>query len=278
MKTILIPTDFSANANKALDFAVQIAKPASAKIIIIHACDLLDITFKDQVKIEEEYNQKIIDESTAKLKLLEESIEEAEQLIVETQLYKGLAMDTILFAAKEHKPDLVIMGTLGNSGVKEKIFGSKTSGVIGKINVPLLAVPLLSEWSKPSTILLAVNHFDKDIAITEPLFDLAGLFNARVRVVLFTDKLSSDYSQQEQDLLNYEAQLNSRYKDISVYAKHLEGYKFAETIENYIDEEDIDILAMMTNKRNFLESLFNRSLTRKMSYHTRIPLLVLPSN
>ncbi|MGZ8517707.1 MAG: universal stress protein [Chitinophagaceae bacterium] len=278
MKTILVPTDFSPNANKALDFAVGIAKPASAKIIIIHACDLLDITFKDQVKIEQEYNQKIIDESAAKLKLLEESIEEAEQLVVETQIYKGLVMDTILLAASEHKPDLVIMGTLGNSGLKEKIYGSKTSGVIGKINVPVLAIPLLSEWTKPSTILLAVNHFDQDIAVTEPLFDLAGLFNARVRVVLFTDKLSPDYSLQEQDLLNYEAKLNSRYKNISVYAKHLEGYKFAETIENYISEEDIDILAMMTHKRNFLESLFNRSLTRKMSYHIRVPLLALPKN
>jgi nucleotide-binding universal stress UspA family protein len=278
MKTILVPTDFSPNANKALDFAVGIAKAASAKIIIIHACDLLDITFKDQVKIKEDYNQQIIDESTAKLKLLEESIEEAEQLVVETQLYKGLATDTILFAAKERRPDLVIMGTLGNSGVKEKIFGSKTSAVIGKIDVPVLAVPLLSEWNKPAVILLAVNHFDQDIAITKPLFDLAGLFNARVRVVLFTDKLSSDYSLQEQELSNYEAQLNSRYKNISIYGKHLEGYKFAEAIENYIDEEDIDILAMMTYKRNFWESLFNRSLTRKMSYHTRVPLLVLPTN
>ena len=55
MKTILVPTDFSPNANKASDFAVQIAKPASAKIIVVHACDLPDLTFQDHIKMKEEH-------------------------------------------------------------------------------------------------------------------------------------------------------------------------------------------------------------------------------
>ena len=58
VKTILVPTDFSPNATKALDFAVQIAKQASAKLVIIHACALLDIVFKDHVERDEEYNKK----------------------------------------------------------------------------------------------------------------------------------------------------------------------------------------------------------------------------
>ena len=112
MKTIVVPTDFSPNATKALDFAVQIAKQASAKLIIIHACDLLDIVFKDHIKREEEYNKKIMDEATTSLHLLKESIAETEHLVVETQLYKGLVQDTILFAARENNADLIVMGTL----------------------------------------------------------------------------------------------------------------------------------------------------------------------
>lgn len=280
MKTILVPTDFSPNANKALDFAVQIAKQASAKIIIIHACDLLDITFKDHVKMKEEHNQKIIDEATAKLKILKKSIEETEQLVLDTQLYNGLVQDSILFASAEHKPNLIIMGTLGNSGVKEKIFGSKTSGIIGKTKVPVLAIPLLSEWRKPSTILLAINDFEEDTAVTELVFELAGLFNSTVQIILFTDRIftnTSDYLQQGHDLRSYQDKFKQRYKAITIKATQLDGYKFQQTLDNYINEQNIDILAMATHKRNFLESIFNRSMTRRMSYHSRIPLLALPA-
>jgi nucleotide-binding universal stress UspA family protein len=279
VKTILVPTDFSPNATKALDFAVQIAKQASAKIIIIHACDLLNVVFKDHIKMKEEYNQKIIDEATATLKILKKSIEETEQLAVETQLYKGLVQDTILFAAGEYRADMIVLGTLGNSGAKEKLFGSKTSGIIGKANVPVLAVPLLSEWIIPSTILLAVNNFEQDAAVTKMVFELAGLFGATVQIILFTDDIftsTSDYLQQGQDIRSCQEKFMNSYKDITIKATQLDGYKFQQTLDNYIKEKNVDMLAMVTHRRNFLENIFNRSMTRKMSYHTRIPLLALP--
>ncbi len=280
MKAILIPTDFSPNANKALDFAVQIAKKASAKIIIIHACDLFDITFKDRIKTEEEYNQKIIVEATTKLKMLKESIEGTEQLVAETQLYKGSAQDTILLAAGEYHADLIVMGTLGDSAIKEKIFGSKTAGIIGKSKAPVLAVPLLSEWYNPETISLAVNNFEEKPGITALVFELAGLFKAKVQVALFTDKIAAgsiDYLQDERNISAYEIKIKAKYKNININASHLDGYNFQDTLDSYIAEEKVDMLAMVTHKRNFLEGIFNRSMTRKMSYHTRIPLLALPA-
>ena len=51
MKKILVPTDFSPNANKALDFAVQIAKQAQAEIILVHACNLVNTILKDNLNI-----------------------------------------------------------------------------------------------------------------------------------------------------------------------------------------------------------------------------------
>ena len=147
--------------------------------------------------------------------MLKKSIEETEQLTVDIQLYQGPIQYTILFAAKEHHVDLIVMGTLGDSGIKEKIFGSKTSGIIGKTNVPVLAVPLLSEWSVPANFLLAVNNFEDKASITAPVFEMAGLFNAKVQVALFTHKVAAgvdDYLQDERDISVYEIKLKARYK------------------------------------------------------------------
>ena len=279
MKRILVPTDLSPDANKALDVAIQIAKQAKAEIILIHACDLLNTTFKDNQTIYKEYNQAIIDKANRRLSSLKKSMEDTE-ISVNIKLYNGNIPDTILQASEEHHADLIIMGTLGEAGLKEKIIGSKTAGIIGKTNVPVMAVPLLSEWVIPEKILLAVNNFEEQPDIAKSVFELAALFKATVHIAIFTDSDSAeaiDYLKRKRSITAYEEKLKTRYKHTAIKSVHLDGHRFQETIEEYILEQRIDIVAMVTHKRTFLESIFNRSMTKKMSYHTRIPLLALPA-
>ena len=115
MKIILVPTDFSPNADKALDFAVQIARQANAEIILIHACDLIDTTFKDNQNMYKEHNQTIIDKANEQLSLLKKSIEDTEKLFVNIKLYKGTVTDSILQSSEEHPADLIIMGVTSPS-------------------------------------------------------------------------------------------------------------------------------------------------------------------
>ena len=279
MKNILVPTDFSPNANKALDFAVQIARQAKAQINLIHACDLIDTIFKDNQTMYKEHNQTISDKANENLSLLKKSIEDTENLSVHIKLYKGTVTDSILQASEEHHADLIIMGTLGEAGLKEKIFGSITAGIIGKTNIPLMAVPLLSEWDTPKKILLMVNSSEEQPDMAKSVFELAELFNATVHVAIFTDVDSAeaiDYLKDKRGVDSYEEKLKIKYKNTDIKSVHLDGHRFQETIEEYILEQRMDIVAMLTHKRTFVESIFNRSMTKKMSCHTRIPLLAIP--
>ncbi len=280
MKKIIVPTDFSLNADKALHFAVQIAKQAKAEIILVHACDLIDSPFKDNQTLYKEHNQTITDKSNKNLSLLKRGIEATEKLSINIKLYKGTVTDTILQASEEHLANLVIMGTLGKAGLHEKIFGSKTAQIIGETNVPLIAVPLLYEWKVPEKILLVINYFDEQSDNINPVFELAGLYNATVHIAIFTDVDSAqafDYLKDKRSITAYEEKLKTRYKHVSIKSVHLDGSRFQETIEEYIHEQSIDMVAMINHKRTFLESIFNGSMTKKMSYHTRIPLLTIPA-
>ncbi len=280
MKKILLPTDFSLNADKALNFAVQIAKQAKAEIFLVHACDLIDSPFKDNQTMYKEHNQAITDKANENLSLLKKSIEITEQLFVNVKLYKGTVTDTILQVAEDHHANLIIMGTSGMAGLHEKIFGSKTAQIIGETDVPLIAVPLLYEWKLPEKILLAVNYFEEQPDIINPVIELAGLFNATLHIALFTDVDTAgafDYLNHKRSITAYEEKLKSLYKNTSIKSVHLNGHSFQETLEKYILEQSIDIVAMVTHKRTFLESIFNRSMTKKMSYHTQIPLLAIPA-
>ena len=281
MKKILVPTDFSPNADKALDFAVQIARKAKAKIILIHACDLLDLKFKDYSGLKKTYNQQMVRELRAKLSSYRGSIETTEKLQVETKLYEGLVTHTIVEAAKLHKPDLIVMGTLGNAGTKERILGSKTASVIAKVNTPVLAVPLFSEWKDPTNLLLALNNFNEGKPGTvRPLVELAELFSANLTVVKFSEAVTATphkYLSIERSGNTYVKKLKDAGKIPAASFIHLDGHKFEKNIERFILKQHIDIVAMITHRRNFVKNLFNRSMTRKMSYHTTIPLLALPA-
>ncbi|MBL7739399.1 MAG: universal stress protein [Chitinophagaceae bacterium] len=280
MKKILVPTDFSPNAARAIDYAVQIAKLNEATIYVIHACDLLDTTFKDKLELKEEYNKTITDEAFAKLEMIRQSIEDTERILVNTQLYNGPVTDTVLLAAKEHGADLIIMGTLGHSGIKERILGSKTASVIGRTDIPVLAIPLEYEWSEPKKFLLAINHAHEATDIVDPVFDLARVFNAETEVVIFTHEdfaVAVEYVEDAKEIHQIEAVLKDRYKDIVIHPEHLSGQRFGETLDEFIKEKEIDLLAMITHKRNLVSSIFNRSMTKRMAYHTRVPLLAIPA-
>lgn len=281
MKKILVPTDFSPNADKALDFAVQIAKQTKGKIILVHICDLVDLAYQDNLWLKKGYNKKVVKEAKEKLSLYKDSIRDAENMIIQTVLYDGLITDTLLEAVKLHMPDIIIMGTLGSSGASERIFGSKTAGLIGKTNVPVLAVPLLSEWAAPANILLALNNFNEGRPlIISSAIELAELFSSNLTVVKFSETAGTSPEKNaaiEKAGDSYARKLQSFSVNMKPVFVHLKGHKFEKAIEKYISKNNIDIMVMITHKRTFLKNLFHRSMTKKMSYHLNIPLLAIPA-
>jgi nucleotide-binding universal stress UspA family protein len=56
MKQILVPTDFSACADKAVDFAVQSAKFLSMEVTLLHAFHPGNL-YTDYMRVNKEFNQ-----------------------------------------------------------------------------------------------------------------------------------------------------------------------------------------------------------------------------
>jgi nucleotide-binding universal stress UspA family protein len=279
MKKILVPTDFSPNANRAIDYAVQIAKLNQATIYVIHAMDHLYPVGESNLLSKEDYNKQQTEEAFTSLEMIRRSIEDTEQVLVNIQLYNGSVTDTIVVAAEEHQADLVIMGTLGITGIKDKIFGSQTAAVISNSTVPVLAIPLEYDWKTPAKILLAINRFDEVSEILFPVFDFAKVFNAEVRVAVFTDEenaAAAEFISNAKEIVFAEEKLRRIYPGLAINAEHLSGRHFDDTINEYIAGNQVDLLTMTTHKRSFIGGIFKKSLTRKMSYHSKVPILAIP--
>src|SRR5690349_4051616 len=129
MKKILVPTDFSDCAANALDFAIQSAKLLPATITLLHAFDLPGSMYTDYMGVNREFRQIQWNEDEKRLADMKESIGKMHDIKVDTRLITAplkIAIDDI---SKSEEYDLIIMGTLGASGLKEKLWGSNTADI-----------------------------------------------------------------------------------------------------------------------------------------------------
>lgn len=279
MKRILVPIDFSTCADNAIDFSVQSAKILPVEILLLHAFELSGDIYTDYMGVNKEFNQLQLQAVNNKLAQLKSSIQATTGIIVDTFVFTGTVKESIAEVASKKNIDLVVMGTAGANGLKEKLWGSKTASVIGKSEVPVIAVPLEYKWKRPQKILLATNHFEKDPALLDIVFELADFYQAQVHVAVFTNEVNDGaitFMEHARKIPEYEAMLKAQYKNEKIIVAYLFGQDFEETLQEYIRQHEIDIVTLLTHKRNFTDRIFHPGITKRMSYHTKIPLLAIP--
>jgi len=280
MKRILVPTDFSECAARALNFAVQSAKMLPAEITILHAFDRQGSLYTDYMGVNKEFKRTMLSDVENKLTALKDDIRSRDGIFVNTLVLTDSLKDAILGATANMHFDLIVMGTSGAGGLKEKLWGSNTAGVISISRWPVLVIPPAYIWEKPSKFLIATERFELDPRILDSIFELAGLYMAQVEAAVFTaDKEEAAvFLEHAHKAPYYERQLQKRYGERELVMAQLYGDDLETALDEHIDKKQIDVLVMITYKKGFWERLFHPSMTRKMSYHSRVPLLAMPAN
>ena len=279
MKTILVPTDFSPNANKAFEYAVELAKISKAAIILLYVTDFSHASLNENIILQENYDKELMETTHRQLETMAQAAREVAGVSVSHQVYNGFVTEAIKKAAAKNKADLVLMGTVGNAGVREKLFGSITAAVIGDSDIPVLAIPLLYEWAAPENILLAMHDFTEAPQAIETVFKMAEFFKVPVLITVFTNEedAAAEYLSNKRNIEYFCKSKQQQYPSLQITAAPVYGDDFEHAIKAFIATNHTGILAMLTHKRNFIQSIFHRSMTKKMSYHTDIPLLSIPA-
>ncbi|MET3115603.1 nucleotide-binding universal stress UspA family protein [Pedobacter sp. CG_S7] len=247
MKNILVPTDFSSCATKAIDFAIQIAKIAPAEITLFHVIEYMGSVYDDYTGINIDLFQTLVDESTKSLEQLKKDIEEQHGILVTTVISKSPVTEGILGAMQDSNTDLIVIGTLGASGLQGKLWGSIAAEIIGKSPVPVIVIPHEYNWQKPLKILFTTNHFEEDQDLLYPLFEFAALFSAEVHVVVFTNEVADDnliIMERARKIFPYEKNLREKFNSPLLTVSQIFGNKLEDRLEQYMDEKDFDMLVI----------------------------------
>lgn len=265
-----MPTDFSSNAKNATDYACNLAKTLDSKIVLFHSTHLPVVSANEVIMAVDPVS--LEKDSLSHLNLLKKEIEKNfGQVEIENVTTIGFAVEEIIDVVKQQKIDLVVMGTKGASGMTEILIGSNTADVIEKCHCPVLAIPAESHFKVPKKVVFATNYADNDFQSIYLLAEIMKPFNAEI-VILHVDD-NQDSKMESRMLEWFKGQVKTNIPYDQFLFNLISGKNTIEALDQFIMENDVDILSVSMRKRNFFDKLTSKSLTRKLAYHTHIPLL-----
>lgn len=271
MKTIIVPTDFSDFSEYAANYACELSIQQNTDVLLLHTYTLrytnsgsflnyndvlkevsLDYLKKEQKRLLNKYPDLTI--SRIKLKLDFSELDESIESLEKTGFYS-----------------MIVMGSKGQSAIKELFIGSQAAKMVEEATLPLLIIPGDYSYQRSKHLLFPV-ALDEKIT-TEDQLNFELFLNNETTIHIYHNY--ADYqemdNEKEQKLIDEfhanftnSIDLKLQFNSITISA-----------IEKYAKQINADFIVTRKKKKSFFNTLFAVSISKELSYHTTVPLLVL---
>lgn len=274
MKTILLPTDFSENAANAVNYAINMYGSEECKFILLNTYKTPHAGASMLVSIEDLMHKETVAELEQEVDRIRKAYPD-NNLNLEIKAEFGDILMGLERVIREESVDLIIMGTKGASGVKEAVLGSNTAAVIKKITKPVLTVPAEYNFIKPVNIIFAAdyNELDTDDEINS-LISIAKKFNSKIGILKVHTDTSTPNDEEVANALNF----NELFEGVEHSFIDTVEADIVDGIESYVNNNDADMLVLVSRKHSFLDRILNKSVSKKLVMHAKLPVLILHDN
>jgi len=270
MVNILVPTDFSQLSKSAVKYAIKIANRLDGNVTVLHVMTMtraLRLSMMERIRSSE---HNMMDTAEAELEVMIKTI--AEQYKAKTpvkyQVVRGSYFpSTLLREARRLRSGLIVMGTRGASGLAKAVLGSNTNSVIEVSHVPVLAVPEKADFKGFRNVVYAsdLRNIEEELEILIRYIERFGSTIHLIHIVPPGDQVDVIEAKIEDVLKRF------AYKNIITLV--LVDNDVESALDQYVEVSKADVLAMFTHEISFVEKVFDRSMTRNMAFHSRVPLL-----
>ena len=270
---ILVPIDFSEASDNAALYAANFAKMINAEIILFNIVHFVSVPMAQvPVAIEREVENGRVSIASERCSHLTEKLKSTDaDLQISSEVISGYPIQNVIEEyAVLNQIDLIVMGTSGACGMKKLLFGSNAVFVINKSSIPVITVPIHSNFNDIKKILYASDMLKIHSEIKQ-LIPFAQLFNASIHILHIepvNSKKDLNVDQLKNELVN-----NYGYNNIHFHLSH--DNNIVKCINANVKELKIDLLAMYTHELTFLDNLLGNSFCDEMAFQSVIPLLTL---
>ncbi len=267
---ILIPTDFSVQAEFAYLMVKKLEEKTAVEIHFLHVMDVPDTVTMDgdgniqtcgEIDVKYVVKQKeIAERNLANLKALYGND-------INSHFELGKVTDSILNFAESNHFDLIVMGTKGAWGIKEKLSGSETQIIARKSKIPVLSLMCDRSDLNIQNILLVHNFNQPAQEDLKLMHKLIKAFNTKFHLLQITSASVDMVKETVESNMKIFAELNN----IINYECHLINDKDVENgVVHFNQMNTMDIVYIGIHGKG---GLFHHSATEKLINHLFKPII-----
>ncbi len=288
LNRIMVPVDFSDTTPRICDYAYNLAVKFQADILLFHtyfASAIETVPFSDSYT----YNATVVEvlaevekNATKKIQELKEYLiarvekDKVDGVEIDVALSGGIASSEIIGMTKTYKPDLLVMGSRGETAGTSNLLGSVVSSIIDNVNVPMLILSDKGEnpdLDKIKEVMYATNFDRADFKAIATLKFITAPFLMNLHCVHFEED-TEKYSLEEHRMGMLRKYLKRTLGDDTIQCEVFKNEDKMKGIEAYVQDNNIGLIAIMARKHNLLERLFFGQMSRKLFVKTHMPILI----
>lgn len=276
MKHILIPTDFSQNAEHAVEYAISLVGDVAADLHIVHilepfvpASELAVVStnlFKEQFKVAEER----LAEFRGRI---EKSMDKKDNIELTCSVKIGSVISVIKESVESSSIDFVVMGTRGeNHGRLDRILGTVSAMVLEQAPCPVLLVPHNYVWKYMDNIIFATDLKEEDKDTIRKAVKVIEPNEVIVQCVYVANEEEPTFNPRAEKMA---IELKEGNTSIQTVFQVEINNSVEQALADYADNYDAELIVMKRTKHNIFYRLLKGSHTARMVHQSHVPLLVI---
>lgn len=277
-RKILLPTDFSENATRAIRYALELFKGETCIFYFLNVFSATPNILESLLNMEpgsEMYETKKSNSESGLVETLNQYAFQEDgnpRHSFQTISTFNSTLEAIKISVEEKDIDFIVMGTKGETGSATEVFGGTAISVMEKVrNCPVLVVPESAKLHLPKEIVFPTGyktHFKK--RELSHLVDLAKKCKASIKVlhIATENQLNEKQMNNKQLLMEYLEDVDHSFHSLS----HM---KISTAIKCFIESRESDMVAFINKKHAFFGSILTQPLVKEIGYASKVPILVL---
>ncbi len=273
--SILVPTDFSGAADKALEAGINLARQSRASLDVLHVEDVP----ADWVSLVENSDRNLYLSINQRLDRIRDHLGERVQrvrdasVVVNEFLEFNKGYRAISGHAENRQNDLIVMGAHGIGGIQGLMIGSYTQKLIHSGKVPVLVVKKHDPPFWPRKIVFVSDFDEKHRERFLAVHDFAQKMGLEVHLLsVNTPSVFTSTGDMEERMAGYEALAAKGVITKSSIYNHIH---FEDALKEYCEKHEVDIVSMISYRKRHAWRVLG-STVQGVINHLNIPVLVIP--
>ena len=257
MKTVIIPVDFSETALNAARYAAEMLSGKPDANIILYNLYRHDSEYEMSGTYLESLRNELLRKGDKEIECVREKGDDL--------------VDSLERLAYQKSATLVVMGITGKSPVQQALIGSNTLKIAMRDVCPVLIVPAQATFKGINNVALASDFKNvEEITPVTYLKAVLDFFKPNLHIVNVNSEIHVALNE---ELKEERAWLLKQFSEYNPEFYFITTFDFHETIEQFVQDKNIDIVITVPRNHSFYDSVFKSSTTKKLAFHSSIPVL-----